>query len=190
MATFNGTLKYKQDDGAVVELKPVGVDSTARASLNNIATQIQLIEQTTGYNASPEDVPATSMKASINNLNTRVKKLEPDSFFIPLYGFCSETGANSCTIAVPKPAYLRHLEQKGYLISYAVSGGTVGNVLHFYTDGNISSTTFTPTITQYGDFIIIACELMSSGTPSIGSVVFGDYANAAFATSIKVTVSK
>lgn len=225
MATFNGTLKYKQDDGSIVELNPVGVDARARTlataagqtannaqtaaenvqqTVNGIATQIQLIEQTTGYNASPEDVPATSIKESIedldttiNNLDTsvgnleaRVRKLEPASFFIPLYGFCSATGTNMCTITVPKPAYLRHIEQKGYFLSYTVSGGTVGNVLHFFTNGEILASPFTPTITEYGDFITIDCVSMINGIPSIGSVVFGDYTSAAYATSIKVTVSK
>lgn len=204
MATVNGTLKYKQDDGDIVELNPVGVDSTARSGLNNVATQIQLIEQTTGYNASPEDVPATSIKESIEDLNTevgnldtevrnldtRMRKLEPASFFIPLYGFCSATGTNMCTITVPKPAYLRHIEQKGYILSYTIAGGTVGNVLHFFTDGEISASTFTPTITDHADFITIDCVSMNNGIPSIGSVVFGDYTSAAYATSIKVTVSK
>lgn len=218
MTIVNGTLKYKQDDGSIVELGPVGVDARARTlataagqiansaqtaaedvqrNVNSIAAQIQLIEQTTGYNASPEDVPATSMKASIENLDTevknldkRVKKLEPASFFIPLYGFCSATGTNMCTITVPKPAYLRHIEQKGYILSYTVAGGTVGNVLHFFTNGEITASTFTPTIAEYGDFITIDCVSMINGIPSIGSVVFGDYTSAAYATSIKVTVSK
>lgn len=97
MATFNGTLKYKQDDGSIVELNPVGVDARARTlataagqtannaqtaaegvqqTVNGIATQIQLIEQTTGYNARPEDVPDTSMKESIEDLNTEVRNLD------------------------------------------------------------------------------------------------------------------
>ena len=40
MATVNGTLKYKQDDGSIVELNPVGVDSTARTMANNNANAI------------------------------------------------------------------------------------------------------------------------------------------------------
>lgn len=97
MATFNGTLKYKQDDGSIVELNPVGVDARARTlataagqtannaqtaaenvqqTVNGIATQIQLIEQTTGYNASPEDVPATSIKESIEDLDTTINNLD------------------------------------------------------------------------------------------------------------------
>ena len=97
MATFNGTLKYKQDDGSIVELNPVGVDARARTlataagqtannaqtaaenvqqTVNGIATQIQLIEQTTGYNASPEDVPATSIKESIEDLDTTINSLD------------------------------------------------------------------------------------------------------------------
>lgn len=38
MATTNGTLKYKQDDGSIVELNPVGVDSTARAEIEKLTT--------------------------------------------------------------------------------------------------------------------------------------------------------
>lgn len=225
MAIVNGTLKYKQDDGSIMELGPVGVDARARTlataagqiannaqtaaenvqqTVDVIATQIELIEQTTGYNAIPEDVPATSIKESIEdldtevrnldtevrNLDTRVKKLEPASFFIPLYGFCSGTGNNMCTITVPKPAYLRHIEQKGYFLSYTVSGGTVGNVLHFFTNGEITTSPFTPTIIDHADFITIDCTSLMNGIPSIGSVVFGDYTSAAYATSIKVTVSK
>ena len=130
------------------------------------------------------------LDTEVKNLITRVKKLEPASFFIPLYGFCSAIGTNMCTITVPKPAYLRHIEQKGYILSYTVAGGTVGNVLHFFTNGKISTSAFTPTIKVYGDFITIDCVSMSDGIPSIGSVVFGDYTSAAFATSIKVTVPK
>lgn len=99
MATFNGTLKYKQDDGSIVELNPVGVDARARTlataaeqtannaqtaaegvqqTVNGFATQIQLIEQTTGYNASSEDVPATSIKESIEDLNMEVGTLDKE----------------------------------------------------------------------------------------------------------------
>ena len=94
MAIVNGTLKYKQDDGSIVELGPVGVDNTARTRLNNVATQIQLIEQTTGYNATPEDVPATSIKTSIETLNTRVTDLEhaaDDSISLPIVGTVRST---------------------------------------------------------------------------------------------------
>ena len=44
MATVNGTLKYKQDDGSVVELNPVGVDSTARARLDAMTVFPTLVD--------------------------------------------------------------------------------------------------------------------------------------------------
>lgn len=183
MATINGTLKYKQDDGSIVDLNPVGVDSTARTTANNITTVLDRV-------AADLSNEITDRKNADTALDKRVRKLEPDSFFIPLYGFCSAIGTNMCTITVPKPAYLRHIEQKGYILSYTVSGGTVGNVLHFFTNGEILTSTFTPTITVHGDFIAIDCASMINGIPSIGSVVFGDYTSAAYATSIRVTVSK
>ena len=218
MATINGTLKYKQDDGSIVELNPVGVDSTARTradynanaigtwTLNNPTSSIATVVgdwDLTHYVSGGEDITTvldrvaadlsneiTDRKNADTALDTRVNKLEPASFFIPLYGFCSATGNNMCTITVPKPAYLRHIEQKGYILSYTVWGGTVGNVLHFFINGEILASSFTPTITNYGDFITIDCTSLSNGIPSIGSVVFGDYTSAAYATSIKVTVSK
>lgn len=202
MATINGTLKYKQNDGSIVELNPVGVDSTARTTANNNANAIgewALTHDISGGEnittvldrvASDLSNEITDRKNADTALDKRVTKLEPNSFFIPLYGFCSGTGNNMCTITVPKPAYLRHIEQKGYFLSYTVVGGTVGNVLHFFTNGEISASPFTPTITEYGDFITIDCTSMTNGIPSIGSVVFGDYTSAAYATDIKVTVSK
>lgn len=100
MAT-NGTLKYKQDDGSIVELNPVGVDNTARTRLNAQATQIHCIEQTTGYTADLAEVPATSMKESIDALSTKVKNLEknlPKTFAIEFGKGCNFTlGATSTT---------------------------------------------------------------------------------------------
>lgn len=140
MATFNGTLKYKQDDGSIVELNPVGVDARARTlateaeqtannaqtaaegvqqTVNGFATQIQLIEQTTGYNASPEDVPATSMKEAIEALNTKVADLEhagtKTNFYFPAFGTVIESTASSVTVAFPMP------EELYYMLNYGSS---------------------------------------------------------------------
>lgn len=41
----NGTLKYKQDDGSIVELTPVGVDTEARTLATNEATRAKAAEQ-------------------------------------------------------------------------------------------------------------------------------------------------
>ena len=137
MATINGTLKYKQDDGNLVALGPVGMDSTARASLNNIATQIQLIEQTTGYNASPEDVPATSMKESIETLNTKVSNLENAGstqtvFYVPVVGIISGFFNHGFIVTIPMPENLLHALIDGKSFSSAVLkrlGGEEGDAI-------------------------------------------------------------
>lgn len=41
----NGTLKYKQDDGSIVELTPVGVDTEARALATTEAARAKAAEQ-------------------------------------------------------------------------------------------------------------------------------------------------
>ena len=41
----NGTLKYKQDDGSIVELRPVGVDAEARALANAETERAKAAEQ-------------------------------------------------------------------------------------------------------------------------------------------------
>lgn len=141
MATFNGTLKYKQDDGSVVELNPVGVDSTARASLNSIATQIQCIEQTTGYNADPAEIPATSMKASINALNTKVTNLENAGgtqtvYYIPVVGIINGFFNHGFIVSIPMPENLLHALVNGKSFSKAVlkrlGGGEEDAILNGY----------------------------------------------------------
>ena len=156
MATINGTLKYKQDDGDLVALGPVGMDSTARASLNNIATQIQLIEQTTGYNASPEDVPATSMKASIETLNTKVTNLENAAFksqyFFPAFGTVIESTASSVTVAFPMPEEL-------YDILNSDSGfSTVLAVISTQTAGGSSTTAYCATRTTEQNLVAFVVD--------------------------------
>ena len=72
MATFNGTLKYKQDDGSIVELNPVGVDSTARTKANNNATVLDRV-------AADLSKEITDRNNADTALDKRVKKLEPAS---------------------------------------------------------------------------------------------------------------
>lgn len=136
MATFNGTLKYKQDDGSIVELNPVGVDSTAQTRLNNIATQIQCIEQTTGYPALPEDIPATSMKASIDALNTKVEALESAGaktvYNVPVVGVITGFFNHGFIVTIPMPENLLSALINGKRFSSAVLkklGGAEGNAI-------------------------------------------------------------
>lgn len=141
MATINGTLKYKQDDGSIVELNPVGVDSTARTSLNNIATQIQCIEQTTGFKADPAHVPATSMKVAIDALNTKVADLEHGSgtqtvYHVPVMGVITGFFNHGFIVTIPMPENLITALINGKRFHSAVLkrlGGTEENaILHGY----------------------------------------------------------
>lgn len=179
MAIVNGTLKYKQDDGTLVELGPVGMDERARTlataagqtannaqtaaenvqqTVNNIATQIQLIEQTTGYNASPEDVPATSMKASINALNTKVKALESAGaktvYNIPVVGSITDFFNHGFIVTIPMPENLLSALINGKSFSSAVLkklGGAEGNaILNGYKRNGTPFTLQIPTNTKVG----------------------------------------
>lgn len=202
MATINGTLKYKQDNGSIVELNPVGVDSTARTSLNNIATQIQCIEHTTGYNASPEDVPATSMKESIEDLNTevgklgtRVTKLERlPSLDIPIIGICTEAGTGlnrTITIVVPIPSVVRLLSAKGHFPTFSISGGSIGVVFEYQDpDSTIHSFSLSSiSVSDLGLFVSITGKSSLTLPVIPGAFVWGSYKQAATATSLHVTFS-
>lgn len=202
MATVNGTLKYKQDDGSIVELNPVGVDNTARTSSNNIATQIQLIEQTTGYNASPEDVPATSMKESIKDLNnnvmtlkTKVTKLERlPELDLPIIGIFTEATTRpngTITIAVPIPSVVRLLSAKGHYPAFSISGGTIGVVFEYKDpDGTIHSFALSSvSVSDLGLFVSITGKPSLSLPIEPGAFVWSSYKQAAMVTSLHVKFS-
>lgn len=227
MATINGTLKYKQDDGSIVELNPVGVDARARTlataagqtannaqtaaenvqlTVNNIATLIQLIEQTTGYNASPEDVPATSIKesiedldttinnldSSIGNLETRVRKLERlPTLDLPIIGIVTGTGPNTITIDVPIPSVLRFLTVKGHVPTFSILGGTVG-VIFEYNDANTieNFALSSVSVSDLGVFVSITGKPAPSPLAiNPGTFVWGSYKQAATVTTLHVTFS-
>lgn len=157
MATTNGTLKYKQDDGSIVELNPVGVDNTARASLNNIARQILCIEQTTGYNATPEDIPATSMKTSIETLNTKVTNLENAGstkaiYYVPAVGVLTSISEHGFVLFIPMPENLLSALVIGRTVSKAVFkviGGVGGSaLLHGFKHDGTAFTVSIPNDTE------------------------------------------
>lgn len=227
MATINGTLKYKQDDGSIVELNPVGVDARARTlataagqiannaqtaaenvqkTVNGIATLIQLIEQTTGYNASPEDVPATSIKESIEdldttinnldtsvgNLETRVRKLERlPTLDLPIIGIVTGTGLNTVTIDVPIPSVVRFLTVKGHFPTFSISGGTIG-VIFEYNDANTINrfALSSVSVSDLGVFVSITGNpAPSSLAIKPGTFVWSSYNQAATVTTLHVTFS-
>lgn len=214
MAIVNGTLKYKQDDGSIVELGPVGVDARARTlataagqiannaqtaaenvqlTVNSIATQIQLIEQTTGYNASPEDVPATSMKTSIDALNKKVTNLERlPTLELPIIGIFTGTGPNNTiTIAVPIPSALRLLSAKGHVPTFSISGGTIGVVFEYNDANTINSFALSSvSVSDLGVFVSITGNPAPSPLAiNPGTFVWGSYKQAATVTTLHVTFS-
>lgn len=86
MATTNGTLKYKQDDGSIVELNPVGVDNTARQTANNAETAADRALQYIGD--WPYTDPTDTITTNVNTLNNSVAKLETktDEIVMPMVG--------------------------------------------------------------------------------------------------------
>lgn len=139
MATFNGTLKYKQDDGSIAELNPVGVDNKARASANSNANAIGTwvlnnpissiagvigkwdMTHDSGENitdvlagiASDLSNEVTARKNADTALDTRVTKLENAAFksqyFFPAFGTVIESTASSVTVAFPMPEELYNI---------------------------------------------------------------------------------
>lgn len=216
MAIVNGTLKYKQDDGSIVELGPVGVDARARTlataagqiannaqtaaedvqrNVNNIATLIQLIEQTTGYIASPEDVPATSMKESIDALNTKVANLKNvPTLDLPIIGILTEasTGPNgTITIDVPIPSVVRLLSAKGHVPRFSIFGGTVGVVFEYIDANTINNFALSSvSVSDLGVFVSITGKPAPSPLAiKPGTFVWSSYKQAATVTTLHVTFS-
>ena len=100
MATINGTLKYKQDDGTLVALGPVGVDERAR-TLATSAGQTANNAQTAATDAQntadtalkyignwPYPDQTDTITTSVNTLNTRVSALESagQPILVPIVG--------------------------------------------------------------------------------------------------------
>ena len=85
----NGTLKYKQDDGSIVELHPVGVDAEARALANAETARAKAAEQKLENDKADKsaipDVSALVTKATYNAGQaaqdakiTALEKIAPD----------------------------------------------------------------------------------------------------------------
>lgn len=137
METFNGTLKYKQNDGSIVELNPVGVDNTARNKANRNANAIGTwelnnpISSIAGvvgkWDAEHDTSNDETITASMKRLNTRVSNLEnagtKTNFYFPAFGTVIESTANSVTVAFPMPEELYY--KLNYDSSFSVGLATV-----------------------------------------------------------------
>lgn len=189
MATINGTLKYKQDDGSIVELNPVGVDSTARTTANHNATVLDRV-------ASDLSNETTSRKNADTALDTRVTKLEYlPSMDFPIIGIFTGTGPNhTITIAVPIPSAVRLLTAKGHVPTFSISGGTIGVVFEYvdYMDANTikSFALSSVSVSNLGVFVSITGTSSSlSLAIEPGAVVWGSYEQAATVTTLHVKFS-
>lgn len=205
MATVNGTLKYKQDDGSVVELNPVGVDSTARNKTNHNANTIgawvlnnpgSSIADVVGQWDAEHDVSGgETITTSVERLKTRVTNLERlPKLDLPIIGIFTEhgTGPNgTITIAVPIPSVVRLLSAKGHYPTFSISGGTIGVVFEYKdSDGTIHIFALSSvSVSDLGLFVSITGKPSASLPIEPGAFVWGSYKQAATATSLHVTFS-
>lgn len=205
MATVNGTLKYMQNDGSIVELSPVGVDAKARTlatAAGQIANNAQIASknaQTTADTALryigdwPFTDPTDTITTEVKTLNTRVTKLEHlPTLDLPIIGICTGTGPNNTiTIAVPIPSVVRLLTVKGHVPTFSISGGTVGVVFE-YKDPDYTIHSFTLSSVSVSDLgVFVSITGKSSLTLPIdpGNPVWGSYKQAATVTTLHVTFS-
>lgn len=224
MATTNGTLKYKQDDGSIVELNPVGVDNTARSKANaaqnaigtwGLDNPISTIAQVVGGWDAGHSVSSgetitnvldgiasqlsneiTARKNADTALDTRVKKLEKmPALDLPIIGIFIDggTGNDNITFDIPIPSIILQLQAKGHIPTFSISGGTVGAVFEYTSDGDSAIHQFrlsNISVSNLGLFVSI------TGKPSVspmairpGAAIWGSYKQAAFSTSLHVTFS-
>lgn len=204
MATINGTLKYKQDDGSIVELNPVGVDARAR-TLATAAGQTANNAQTAADNAQsaadtalqcigdwPLTAPTDTITTEVKTLNTRVKKLERlPTLDLPIIGVVTGTGPNTVTIDVPIPSVVRFLTLKGYFPTFSILGGTIGVVFEYNSANTINSFALSSvSVSDLGTFVSITGNPAPSPLAIYpGTFVWGSYKQAATDTTLHVTFS-
>lgn len=137
MAIVNGTLKYKQDDGSIVELGPVGVDARAR-TLATAAGQIANNAQIAADNADataktalqcignwPLTDPTDTITTEVETLNTRVTNLENAGgtqtvYHVPMVGFINGFFNHGFIVNIPMPENLITALVNGKSFSSAV----------------------------------------------------------------------
>lgn len=200
MAIVNGTLKYKQDDGDIVAINPIGVDNTAR---KNALIAVNTIGDWFPSNGSSivevigkwfTEHGAKTIADAVMNLDTKVAKLERlPALDLPIIGIFTDTGANNTiTIAVPIPSVVRLLSAKGHFPTFSISGGTIGVVFEYkYPDSTINSFALSSvSVSDLGLFVSITGKTSSLSLPiEPGMFVWGSYKQAATVTSLHVTFS-
>lgn len=193
MATTNGTLKYKQDDGTIVELNPVGVDNTARQAANNAQTAADTALQYIGD--WPLTDPTDTITTEVKTLNNSVAKLKyVPALDLPIIGIFTEAGTGpnaTITIAVPIPSVVRLLSAKGHFPTFSISGGTIGVVFEYHDTNTINSFALSSvSVSDLGLFVSITGKPAPSPLAIYpGTFVWSSYKQAATATSLHVTFS-
>lgn len=148
MAIVNGTLKYKQDDGSIVELGPVGVDARAR-TLATAAGQI----------ANNAQLAADTITTEVETLNTRVTNLENAGgtqtvYHVPMVGVITGFFNHGFIVSIPMPENLITALVNGKRLSSAVLkrlGGAEGNaILKGYKRNGTPFTLQIPVNTEVG----------------------------------------
>ena len=186
MATVNGTLKYKQDDGDIVAISPIGVDNTARK--NALIAVNTIGEWSTEYGDN-------TITTEVKTLNTKVTNLENvHTLDLPIIGIFTEaaTGPNgTITIAVPIPSVVRLLSAKGHYPTFSISGGTIGVVFEYKDPDNTihSFLLSSVSVSDLGLFVSITGKPSLSLPIEPGAFVWSSYKQAAMVTSLHVTFS-
>lgn len=191
MATVNGTLRYKQDDGSIVELSPVGVDARART----LATEAgQTADTALQYIGNwPFTDPTDTITTEVKTLSTRVTKLERlPTLDLPIIGICTGTGTDkTITIAVPIPSVVRLLTVQGHVPTFSISGGAIG-VIFEYKDPDSTIHSFalsSVSVSDLGVFVSITGKSSLPLSIDPGNLVWSSYKQAATVTTLHVTFS-
>lgn len=137
MAIVNGTLKYKQDDGSIVELGPVGMDARARTlatEAGQIANNAQIAADNADATAKtalqyignwPLTDPTDTITTEVETLNTRVTNLENAGgtqtvYHVPMVGFINGFFNHGFIVNIPMPENLITALLNGKRFSSAV----------------------------------------------------------------------
>lgn len=202
MATINGTLKYKQDDGSIVELGPVGVDARARTLATAAGQTANNAQTAANYAQTAADTalqyignwpftnPTDTITTEVKTLNTRVKKLERlPTLDLPIIGIVTGTGPNTVTIDVPIPSVVRFLTVKGYIPTFSILGGTVGVIFEYNDANTINNFALSSvSVSDLGVFVSITGNPAPSPLAiKPGTFVWGSYKQAATDTTLHVT---
>ena len=147
----NGTLKYKQDDGSIVELNPAGVDAEARAlataEANRAKAAEQKLENDKADKSAIPDVSALVTKATYNAGQaaqdakiTALKAVTPDilPYQFDRIGISSFIYSTFNTTFATAYIDLPWLHSQNHQLSARISGGSGFKIVNL-SDGSVQS---------------------------------------------------